>query len=159
MIFSVTYFAIPDSLRVQILGWICVSTAVSVFASPLSIIAHVIRTKSVEFMPFNLSFTLTISAITWFGYGLYLRDICIALPNILGFTLGLVQMIIYAIYRKSGMKKEKEVGEMKIIVVVNPSGGAEVYPIEEDDANSDIDDVNQQTKGENEKSVDDDCKV
>ncbi|OIV91550.1 hypothetical protein TanjilG_08962 [Lupinus angustifolius] len=54
---------------------------------------------------------------------------------------------------KSGMKKEKEVGEMKIIVVVNPSGGAEVYPIEEDDANSDIDYVNQQSKGENEKSV------
>ncbi|KAE9591875.1 putative SWEET sugar transporter [Lupinus albus] len=37
MIFSITYFAIPDSFRVQILGWICVSIAVSVFASPLSI--------------------------------------------------------------------------------------------------------------------------
>ncbi|XP_019418138.1 PREDICTED: bidirectional sugar transporter N3-like isoform X1 [Lupinus angustifolius] len=70
LILLVTHFAIHGSLRVQVLGWICVSIAVSVFAAPLSVMAQVIRTKSVEYMPFNLSFTLTISAITWFGYGL-----------------------------------------------------------------------------------------
>lgn len=94
------------------------------------------------------------------------------LPNVLGFTLGLLQMLLYAIYRNSGVKKQAAVTEvkeqalepMKNIVVVNPLGGCEVFPIPVD-ANGVVDGVNQQTQGkkgaqEQEKSVGtNDCPV
>lgn len=38
----------------------------------------VIKTKSVEFMPFMLSFFLTLCAIMWFFYGFLIRDYYIA---------------------------------------------------------------------------------
>lgn len=121
MILLTTLLAMHGSLRVIVLGWICTSFAICVFASPLTIMAKVIRTKSVEFMPFNLSFFLTLSAIVWFFYGLLMRDICIAIPNVLGFILGLLQMLLYAIYNK-GVKEEYALEPMTNIVIVNPLG-------------------------------------
>lgn len=38
MILFITHFTLRRSLRVPVLGWICVAISVSVFAAPLSIV-------------------------------------------------------------------------------------------------------------------------
>ncbi|WCJ36314.1 Bidirectional sugar transporter SWEET12 [Euphorbia peplus] len=114
LILLLSHFLAQGSKRVTLLGWISVVFSVSVFASPLAIIRLVIRTKSVEFMPFSLSFFLTLSAVMWLFYGILLKDFYIAVPNILGFVFGMVQMILYVIYkhfRKVVVEQVPKLGE------------------------------------------------
>ncbi|KAF4390520.1 bidirectional sugar transporter N3 [Cannabis sativa] len=135
-IFLLTQFAVKHPNQVQVLGWICVAISVSVFAAPLSIVAQVIRTRSVEFMPFNLSFFLTLSAVMWFAYGVLLKDICIAIPNVVGFVLGLVQMLLYGIYRNRknvSVDEEKNKAHdqhLKSIVILSSLATCEVHPVD-----------------------------
>ncbi|MBA0604377.1 hypothetical protein Godav_017041 [Gossypium davidsonii] len=104
LIFFSTYFLHNPKTRLCILGYICLGFSASTYAAPLAIVRKVIKTKSVEFMPFTLSVFLTIQAVMWFFYGLLKKDINIAGPNILGFIFGILQMILYAIYKNHPKK-------------------------------------------------------
>ncbi|KAJ9543128.1 hypothetical protein OSB04_022835 [Centaurea solstitialis] len=108
LIVITTLLASHGTTRVTIVGWICAVFSVCVFAAPLSIIRLVIRTRSVEYMPFSLSFFLTICAVVWFFYGLLIKDYYVATPNVLGFIFGVTQMILYMIYKD----KKKQVRPM-----------------------------------------------
>ncbi|KAL8121418.1 bidirectional sugar transporter N3-like [Apium graveolens] len=142
VIFGGTTLWFEGHHRVLIVGWICVTFSISVFAAPLYIVFQVVRTRSVEFMPLSLSFFLTLSATVWFAYGLLLKDPCVALPNVLGFILGVLQMLLYAIYRNSDTNKgetkltddKKHVAEVHIniidIVKNVPGTVDQVYPLD-----------------------------
>ncbi|XP_027352629.1 bidirectional sugar transporter SWEET9-like [Abrus precatorius] len=97
----ITNFAVKGINRVHAVGMICAIFNIAVFAAPLSIMRKVIKTKSVEFMPFSLSFFLTICATMWFFYGLFDKDYYIMLPNVLGFLFGVSQMILYTLYKNA----------------------------------------------------------
>ncbi|CAL0319817.1 unnamed protein product [Lupinus luteus] len=94
-----TLYLAKGSKRLSIIGWISLAFNISVFAAPLGIMRRVIKTRSVEYMPFTLSFFLTLNAVMWFFYGLLLKDYYIAFPNTVGFLFGIIQMVLYLVYR------------------------------------------------------------
>ncbi|CAI9767886.1 unnamed protein product [Fraxinus pennsylvanica] len=112
LIIGCTYALSKGRERVTIVGWICSVFSLCVFAAPLSIMRRVIKTKSVEYMPLNLSVFLTLCAVVWFFYGLFIKDFYIAAPNVVGFLFGIAQIILYFIYRNK--KKENILPENKL---------------------------------------------
>ncbi|CAN4100617.1 unnamed protein product [Withania somnifera] len=104
----VTQFLFKGVVRAQVVGWICLVFSLCVFAAPLCKVRQVIKTKSVECMPFLLSVFLTLSAVMWFLYGFLLKDFNIAVPNTLGFTFGVLQMVLHVMYNKKEENFVKE---------------------------------------------------
>ncbi|XP_038880132.1 bidirectional sugar transporter SWEET16-like [Benincasa hispida] len=99
-VIGATLLAMHGSLRLTFVGIICAAITIGMYASPLAVMENVIRTKSVEYMPFFLSFFLFLNAGIWSVYAILVKDIYIAVPNGIGFVLGSAQLIIYGIYKK-----------------------------------------------------------
>ncbi|GAU37428.1 hypothetical protein TSUD_395470 [Trifolium subterraneum] len=109
----VSLFALHGLPRKVFCGFAASIFSVIMYGSPLSIMRLVIKTKSVEFMPFFLSLFVFLCGTSWFIFGLLGRDPFIAVPNGLGSLLGAIQLILYFIYRdnKDVTKKQPPIVE------------------------------------------------
>ncbi|WCJ43438.1 Bidirectional sugar transporter SWEET1 [Euphorbia peplus] len=103
----VSLFALHGNPRKLFCGFAATVFSIIMYASPLSIIKLVIKTKSVEYMPFFLSLFVFLCGTSWFVFGLLGHDPFVAVPNGFGCGLGAIQLIVYFIYRKSN-KDESE---------------------------------------------------
>ncbi|XP_019160874.1 PREDICTED: bidirectional sugar transporter SWEET12-like [Ipomoea nil] len=124
-----TQFLFKSEMRAHVVGWICLVFSLCVFVAPLFILRQVIRTKSVECMPVLLSVFLTLSAVMWFFYGLFLKDMNIAVPNVLGFVFGILQIGLYMMYKdgKKDVVKEQKLPEVtalpKPVIILEDNNG------------------------------------
>nr|WNV59950.1 SWEET1a protein [Betula platyphylla] len=108
----VSLFALRGKTRKLICGFAATIFNIIMYASPLSIMGTVIRTKSVEFMPFFLSLCVFLSGTSWFFYGLLGRDPFVVVSNGFGCCLGAMQLILYFTYRDSNKSTTEESVEM-----------------------------------------------
>ncbi|XP_073020982.1 bidirectional sugar transporter SWEET7-like [Primulina eburnea] len=89
------------NLRSIIVGSICMLGNIMMYAAPLAVMKLVIRTRSVEYMPFFLSLFSFLNGSCWTAYALVRFDPFIAAPNGIGSVLGLAQLSLYATFYKS----------------------------------------------------------
>ncbi|KAL6964710.1 hypothetical protein U1Q18_035768 [Sarracenia purpurea var. burkii] len=105
--------AIHGHFRLIFIGVICSALTVGMYAAPLSSMRTVIKMKSVEYMPFSLSFFLFLNGGIWAVYALLVKDFFIGIPNAMGFVLGSFQLVLYTIYYKSKSPPTKSKEEEK----------------------------------------------
>jgi len=96
--------------RSLVVGCVCIFFGTLMYAAPLTIMKKVIATKSVEYMPFTLSFVSLLNAICWTTYALIKFDIFITIPNAMGALLGIMQLTLYFCYYGSTPKSSETLG-------------------------------------------------
>ncbi|CAN0891804.1 Bidirectional sugar transporter SWEET3 [Linum grandiflorum] len=105
---TVSAFMLRDHhLRKVFVGTVGVVASAAMYSSPLVAMKQVMHTKSVEFMPFYLSLFSFLASSLWLAYGLLGNDLFIAAPNFVGSPLGILQLVLYCMYRKKGIAEEE----------------------------------------------------
>ncbi|KAL3526041.1 hypothetical protein ACH5RR_014413 [Cinchona calisaya] len=94
--------------RSTIVGVICVIFGIILYASPLSVMKKVIKTKSVEYMPFWVCVAGFSNGIVWAVYAFLPLDPFVLTGNGVGCCLGIVQLCMHAKYHKSAAKGDSE---------------------------------------------------
>lgn len=97
---TLTFFHDTKS-RSMVVGILCIVFNIIMYASPLTVMRDVIKTKSVKYMPFFLSLANFANGIVWFSYALIKFDPYVMVPNGLGTFSGAVQLILYATYYRT----------------------------------------------------------
>ncbi|KAI3670059.1 hypothetical protein L6452_41652 [Arctium lappa] len=93
--------------RSNFVGIFCVVFGIIMYGSPLTIMWKVIRTKSVEYMPFPLSLAAFLNGCCWTTYALLKFDLFILIANGTGAVLGFCQLVLYACFWRTTPKKNR----------------------------------------------------
>ncbi|KAL3812921.1 hypothetical protein ACJIZ3_014189 [Penstemon smallii] len=97
----ITRLGMERKTQINFIGFLSTFFTIISYGSPLAAMRTVVTTKSVEYMPFFLTFFLCINGIIWTVWAVLVRDYFVGVPNGTGVVLGALQLVIYAIYRNA----------------------------------------------------------
>ncbi|KAK4431358.1 Bidirectional sugar transporter SWEET3 [Sesamum alatum] len=100
--------------RKAFVGSVGLVASVAMYGSPLVVVKQVIQTKSVEFMPFYLSFFSFLASSLWMAYGLLSHDLFLASPNLVGSPLGILQLVLYCMYRNRRTTEQPQKWDLEL---------------------------------------------
>jgi solute carrier family 50 protein (sugar transporter) len=102
-IYAVMGYHLQDhELVINIVGTTAIAASVFFYASPLTTIRKVIRTKNAASIPFEMLLVGALNNILWIIYGTLIHDMLLISPSIISVSLASTQLILYAIYRPRG---------------------------------------------------------
>ncbi|XP_063990173.1 sugar transporter SWEET1 [Diachasmimorpha longicaudata] len=79
-------------------GLLSCSLTILFFASPLTMLVHVIREKNADTLPFPVIAASLVVSCQWFVYGTLLQDPFMEIPNFMGCILSAFQLSLFVIY-------------------------------------------------------------
>ncbi|KAF1783155.1 SWEET sugar transporter [Phytophthora cactorum] len=83
-------------------GFIMVAFTTLMYASPMATIIRVVRAKTATSMPFTMGAVNVLNSFCWGVYGGLIHNNFLLIPNIIGVTLSLTQMLVTFVYRSKG---------------------------------------------------------
>lgn len=98
-VYLYSFYEEDKILAAKHVGLLSCTVTVLFFASPLMMMAHVIRVKSTESLPFPVIMASLIVSCQWFAYGSILNDPFIQIPNFLGCVLSAFQLSFFLVYK------------------------------------------------------------
>lgn len=101
---NVTYYVATAEMSVRILGFLGSAAALFFFASPLASLAQVVKTKSVECLPFPLILSSFIVSSLWALYGVLCDDPFIYVPNTIATIITAAQLALFLVYPSKAVR-------------------------------------------------------
>ncbi|XP_022250086.1 sugar transporter SWEET1-like isoform X1 [Limulus polyphemus] len=98
LFYYLIYLTKDESSAIQASGLMASASSLMFCAAPFASLADVIKTKSVENLPFPIIISTFVVTSLWFIYGFLLNDKYIQVPNFIGCLLALFQLSLFAIY-------------------------------------------------------------
>ncbi|CAL7942300.1 unnamed protein product [Xylocopa violacea] len=99
IVYFYSFYEEDRVLVTKYVGFLSCTVTVLFFASPLMMLAHVVKVKSTESLPFPIIMASLIVSCQWFTYGYLLDDHFIQIPNFFGCVLSAFQLCFFLVYR------------------------------------------------------------
>ncbi|KAI3525677.1 hypothetical protein L1887_04657 [Cichorium endivia] len=112
IVVAFTLVAFEGSSRRTFTGVLCATFTTMMYAAPLAALQTTIKTKSVEYMPILLVFSLFVNGCVWLTFAILVTDVFVLVsvldisffhlvPNAIGILLGVIQFCVYLVFRNS----------------------------------------------------------